>query len=132
MSIRPVSLQVAHILDDNAIVIGWGAVLHRTMNADILLKGDSGGPLSFRNRIIEKKEKWTRLMASWYPKDRERRNRTVEDNFGTTIGPTWTRTVKNRTESELLEDNSIEGQVEEYSRISLFTVLRLAISVFVG
>lgn len=66
--------------------------------------------------IREKKEKWTRIITEWQPRDskrnRGRQTRRWEDDIKKVAGPIWTRIAKNRTEWKSLEEAYVERQAE--------------------
>lgn len=64
--------------------------------------------------IREKKEKWTRLITEWLPRDskrnRGRQFKRWEDDIIKIAGPIWTRIAKDRIEWKSLEEAYVERQ----------------------
>ncbi|XP_037876062.1 LINE-1 retrotransposable element ORF2 protein isoform X1 [Bombyx mori] len=62
----------------------------------------------------EKKEKWTRIITEWYPREnkriRGRQPKRWEDDLKQVAGPGWLRTAKDRSKWKSLEEAFVERQ----------------------
>ncbi|CAK1595272.1 unnamed protein product [Parnassius mnemosyne] len=64
--------------------------------------------------LREKKEKWTRIITEWYPREnrrsRGRQPKRWEDDFKKVAGPEWLRTARDRNKWKALEEAFVERQ----------------------
>lgn len=64
--------------------------------------------------LREKKEKWTRIITEWYPREsrrsRGRQPKRWEDDLKQVAGPEWLRTAKDRNKWKSLEEAFVERQ----------------------
>lgn len=64
--------------------------------------------------LREKKEKWTKIITEWYPREsrrsRGRQTKRWEDDFKKAAGPEWLRIAKDRDKWKALEEAFVERQ----------------------